>query len=582
MIVVHVTHEVVEKIGGIGAVIVGLVTSKAYQKAVSRTILVGPLLETNRPVNRRLGEGGKIIYSSLDEIYTSPWRERFMPVERTYDVGIIYGTRQVQEPCNDKTVEVEALVIDVFHANRNRLNLFKGELYKKFAIPSDAFESIWEYEEYVRLAVPAVEALGALGCFDDGEQVAVLAHEYMGMPTALKAVLDGKPNTRTVFYAHEVASVRPIIEKTPGHDTTFYNVLRAAMEEGRTLEQVFPEVFTSYKHPLVKAARYCDHVFAVGDYIEEELRFLDPHFRTMDIDLVYNGVPTSAVTMESKTASMEQMRTYAANLFGSRPTWVFTHVCRPVLSKGIWRDLGVLHSLDAMLASRGESAVYFMLGTLGGQRRPQDVRHMERVYGWPVTHERGYPDLCGGEETLGDMFDNFNRNHHAVRVVLVNQWDWNRRLCGDRMPENMTFADIRRGTDVELGLSVYEPFGISQLEPMSCGAMCVVSNVCGCAGFARRASGGKDVDNFIVADYLKVAEGLTVEQLLHLPASERDRIESQENQRLAELIFQRLPRDSAAIRRGIEAGSALAANMSWEHVVRDYFLPSLARATARR
>ncbi len=582
MNVVHVTHEVVEKIGGIGAVIAGLVTSKAYQKTVSRTILVGPLLDTSRPVNRRLGEGGKILYSSLDAVYPSPWRERFMPIERTYDVGIIYGKRRIQEPCDGKAVEVEVLVIDVFHANRNRLNLFKAELYKKFAIPSDLFESIWEYEEYVRLAVPAVEALGALGCFEDGQPAAVLAHEYMGMPTALKVVLDGKPNTRTVFYAHEVASIRPIVEETPGHDTTFYNVLRAGVNEGRTLEQVFPQVFSSYKHPLVKAARYCDHVFAVGDYIEEELRFLDPHFRTMDIDLVYNGVPSPPVTLESKTVSMERMRSYAANLFGSRPTWVFTHVCRPVLSKGIWRDLGVLHYLDAPLAERGDSAVYFMLGTMAGQRRPQDVRHMERVYGWPVAHERGYPDLCGGEEVLGDMFDNFNRNHQAVRAVLVNQWDWSRRFCGERMPEEMTFADVRRGTDVEFGLSVYEPFGISQLEPLSCGAVCVVSNVCGCAGFARRAAGDQEVDNVIVADYLKVPEALSVEQLQLLPASERDRIESQENQRVAELLLQRLPREAETIRQRIEAGSTLAGKMSWEHVVRDYFLPSLARATARR
>jgi hypothetical protein len=496
-------------------------------------------------------------------------------------VNVIYGKRWVQEPCDGKKVEVEVLVIDVFHANRNRLNLFKAELFKKFAIPSDLFESIWEYEEYVRLAVPAVEALGALGCFDEGEQVAVLAHEYMGMPTALKVVLDGKPNTGTVFYAHEVASVRPIIEKTAGHDTMFYNVLRAATEEGRTLEQVFPQVFDSYKHPLVKAARYCDHVFAVGDFIEQELRFLDPHFRTMDIDLVYNGVPISVVTPDTRNASMERMRTYSVNLFGSRPTWIFTHVCRPVLSKGIWRDLGVLHHLDASLAQREESAVYFMLGTMAGQRRPQDIRHMERVYGWPAAHERGYPDLCGGEEVLGTMFDNFNRNHHAVRAVLVNQWDWNRRFCGDRMPEDMAFADMRRGTDVEFGLSVYEPFGISQLEPLSCGALCVVSNVCGCTGFARRAASGQDVENIIVGDYLKVRGPLTVEQLQNLPTSERDRIESEENQRLAVAILQRLPRDGETIRRRIEAGHALASAMSWEHVVRDYFLPSLARATAR-
>ena len=49
MIVVHVTHEAVEKIGGIGAVIAGLMTADAYQEKVSRTILLGPLLSTDRP-----------------------------------------------------------------------------------------------------------------------------------------------------------------------------------------------------------------------------------------------------------------------------------------------------------------------------------------------------------------------------------------------------------------------------------------------------------------------------------------------------------------------------------------------------
>ena len=372
MNVVHVTHEVVEKIGGIGAVIAGLVTSEAYQKTVSRTILVGPLLDTSRPVNRRLGEGGQILYSSLDAVYPSPWRERFMPIERTYDVGIIYGKRRIQEPCNGKTVEVEVLVIDVFHANRNRLNLFKAELYKKFAIPSDLFESIWEYEEYVRLAVPAVEALGRWAASTNGEQVAVLAHEYMGMPTALKVVLDGKPNTRTVFYAHEVASVRPIVEKTPGHDTMFYNVLRAAMKEGRTLEQVFPQVFTNYKHPLVKAARYCDHVFAVGDYIEQELRFLDPHFRTMDIDLVYNGVPTSAVTLDDKRASMARMRTYAANLFGAS-AHVGVHARLPAGAEQghLARPGRAAPPGRRCWPSAARPAVYFMLGTLAGHAAPR-------------------------------------------------------------------------------------------------------------------------------------------------------------------------------------------------------------------
>ena len=303
MIVVHVTHEAVEKIGGIGAVISGLATANAYAKTVSRTILLGPLLATDRPVNLRLGEGGHVIYSSLDAIYTPPWREKFLPIERTYDVGIIYGTRKIADGYSGRVVDGEVLLIDVFHANQARLNLFKGELFHKFNVPSQDFEKIWEYEEYVRLAEPGFEALKVIDCDDAKSQVVILSHEYMGMPLALKAVLDGSANTRTVFYAHEVASIRPIVEKQPGHDTMFYNVLSDAAKENRVIEEVFPSVFENYKHPLVKAARYLDCVFAVGDSIQSELQFLDRHFQTMEIDLVYNGVPALPITLQQKQAS---------------------------------------------------------------------------------------------------------------------------------------------------------------------------------------------------------------------------------------------------------------------------------------
>ena len=40
--VVHVTHEAIQKIGGIGAVLHGLLTSKVYLTQATRNILVGP------------------------------------------------------------------------------------------------------------------------------------------------------------------------------------------------------------------------------------------------------------------------------------------------------------------------------------------------------------------------------------------------------------------------------------------------------------------------------------------------------------------------------------------------------------
>ena len=72
------------------------------------------------------------------------------------------------------------------------------------------------------------------------------------------------------------------------------------------------------------------------------------------------------------------------------------------------------------------------------------------------------------------------------------------------MPADMEFMDIRKGSDVEFGQSIYEPFGIAQVEPISFGGICVFSNVCGCAGFVEKAAGGQPTPNVIVADYTEL------------------------------------------------------------------------------
>jgi len=578
MIAVHVTHEAVEKMGGIGAVMAGLITSEAYQQAFSRTILVGPLLATDRRAEERLGPGGKILYSSLDAIDTGGWAVKFKPIEQTYQVGIIYGLRRIADGDSQAPVEVEVLLVDVFRFNRDRLNLFKAELFTKFGVPSDRFEHIWEFEQYVRLGEPGCEALHVIGCHDrPGRSVIVFSHEYMGMPMALKAVLRDRDNVRTVFYAHEVASVRRIVETHVGHDLMFYNLLEEGERTGRSLEEFFPEVRDFFKHPLVKAARHCAAVFAVGDMVGREMRLLDPACRAMPVEMVYNGVPAGQQTLEERRRHRAGMIEYAANLFGFEADYILTHVARPVLSKGIWRDLRLLHELDGLLVKAGRSAVYFMLGTLAGQRRTKDVLQMERIYGWPVHHHLGYPDLCNGEETVGELFEDFNRHHKAIRVVLVNQFGWERRRCGLRMPAGMSFADIRQGTDVEFGLSVYEPFGISQLEPLSYGAICVVSNVCGCVGFARRCAGGKLPPNVLEGDFTKLPGRLKAADPIRVTLAHRDRVEAAEGKRLAKELFARLPKDEAEMARLLESGWELARQMDWERVVREYFLPAVHR-----
>jgi hypothetical protein len=179
------------------------------------------------------------------------------------------------------------------------------------------------------------------------------------------------------------------------------------------------------------------------------------------------------------------------------------------------------------------------------------------------------------------LLEPFHWGRQATRVVLVNQFGWERSRCGRRMPEAMRFSDLRAGSDLEFGQSVYEPFGIAQVEPLSAGALCVVSNVCGCVGFVRRAAGGRPCPNLIVANYTQLPDGWNLWSAwdaLRVDQPIRDGIEARNSWFVAQQIADRLPRSPDDRRRLLAEGQRVAAEMSWDAVVEDYLLPALARA----
>jgi hypothetical protein len=580
--VVHVTHEAIQKIGGIGAVLHGLLTSRVYLDQVQRNILVGPFWPQDVSGDQRLGPQGEVLYSSLDQLYRSPLAARFREIEQKYDVGIVYGRRRFTDKETGVTSTPEVLLIDVSRYDQNELGKFKFQLWEKFGIESARYEHIWDYEQYLRIAQPAIAALHALGATSSvSEPCVILSHEYMGMPTALGAIMENdRSSFRTIFYAHEVATMRRIVEGHPGHDTMFYNVMRAAMAQGHYVEDVFGEQHSYYKHALVKAAKYCDNIFAVGDYVLKEIRFLGEDFVHVDSQLAYNGVPCWKISVDDKMRSRQKLRTYCRNLLKYEPDYVFTHVTRLVPSKGLWRDLRVLEHLETHLRARNESAVLFTLSTEVPARRGDDIRRMEQNYHWPVVHREGLPDLSGGEAAYYQGVQEFNAQSRNIKVVFINQFGFERSLCGQRMPADMEFMDIRKGSDAEFGQSIYEPFGIAQVEPISFGGICVFSNVCGCAGFVDRANGGKPTPNVIVADYTDLSEkSLRPEQLMSIGQPQRDKIEHEVAERVAQQLIERLPRTPQEFEQFIERGYALAQKMSWDVVARDYVLPGINRAT---
>jgi hypothetical protein len=578
--VVHVTHEAIEKIGGIGAVLHGLLTSKVYLEQATRNILVGPFWPSDQSGEQRLGPAGEVLYSSLDQLYRSPLEPRFREIEQTYDVGVVYGRRRFVDKETGVVSTPEVLLIDVSRYDAGKLGEFKFQLWEKFGIESGRFEHIWDFEQYTRLAQPAVAALHALGATTGGEPCTILSHEYMGMPTCLAAILEGdRGNFRTIFHAHECATVRRIVEGSPGHDTMFYNTMQTAMSQGRFVDDVFGDQSGFYKHALIKAARFCDGIFAVGDYTLKEIRFLGPDFVHVDAQIAYNGVPCWKIDAAEKLTSRNKLRHYCKTLLKFEPDFVFTHVTRLVPSKGLWRDLRVLEHVEELLRQRNETAVLFTLSTEVPVRRGDDIRRLEKQHRWPVAHREGLPDLSGGEAAYYQGVQEFNACARNVKVVFVNQFGWDRARCGDRMSADMEFMDIRKGSDVEFGQSIYEPFGIAQVEPISFGGICVYTNVCGCAGFVEHAAGGA-TPNVIVADYTELPDkGLRLEQLMNIGQGERDRQEDAVARKVAGELVTRLPRTPEEFVEYIDRGYALAQKMSWDVVARDYILPGIDRAT---
>lgn len=593
-LVVHATHEAGLKVGGIGAVLDGLLSSEGYNKNVKRSILVGPFnlddpIEMERltaPRNRF-----SVRYSSLGgkREVKRELAEALDDIALYYHVHILYGTRAFGD------VEHEVLLVDARNVTINDVNAYKHYLWEHFGIQSDRYEGQPEFDTFVAAAEPSFAALQAVvgtgplvrppvtRSLEPGLNV-LIAHEWLGVPLLFSAVRRQPEAYQTVFYAHEVATIRPLIEEHPGHDTRFYNVMRVARASGLYLEDVFGDQSDFFKHALIRAgAITADGVFAVGDLVVDELRFLDHAVAGREIDLVYNGVPSWKITLEEKRASKKLLQQYCQNLLGYEPTWVFSHVTRLIPSKALWRDIRVLEHLDRALADRGEMAVLYTLSSvIPAGRRAEDILRWESEYGWPVNHRTGNGDLVATEIDYYRAIEAFNHEARACRVVLLNQFGFSRDQLGTRVPPGTEFMDLRKGTDLEFGQSIYEPFGIAQLEPLSFGALCVISNACGSVGFLQR-SAGLSLPNVVVADYLTLPAALAYYDLGALVAigqPQRDIVEAQAAAEVTQKVLERLPHDAANAERLLVEGYDLSQRMSWEVVAREYLLPALRRLAA--
>src|SRR3954467_5731347 len=119
--VVHVTHEAIHKVGGIGAVLHGVLPRRTYLGGVQRNILVGPFWPTDEGGESRLGPDGEVLYSSLASLYRSPLAPRFRELAPPFNGGIVYGRRKFIEKGTGVVSTPEVILIDVSRSDAKRL-----------------------------------------------------------------------------------------------------------------------------------------------------------------------------------------------------------------------------------------------------------------------------------------------------------------------------------------------------------------------------------------------------------------------------------------------------------------------------
>ncbi len=571
-IAVHITHESVRKIGGIGAVLSGVCNLQKYNDFYKRTVFYGPAIDSPTDTLGHVGRSGRVLFSSHDNYDARDYTAILAEIIKKYNIDVIYGRRELVSEFNiTKHTTVDVINIGISKMNEQEVTKFKYTLWSNFGIESDQYKDDWDYEQYLRIAIPFLEILEKL--YDSKAEYYLFAHEYMGVASVLSALMSGKRH-RTVFVAHEVATARSLVEKHTGHDISFYNIL-AKTGGYKSLEDVFGNHAHSSRNELVKRTVKFDHIFAVGDHVKEEYLFLVPETPADKVDVVYNAASAGKISFEQKLQSRERIKEYTETLFNFRPDVIFTHVTRLIVSKGLWRDIAVLYYLDEIFDEHKLKGIYILLSTLMTIRRaPEEILSMEAEYGWPVLHREGWPDLIGAEKEIYNYLQLFNARSKAIKGLFINQFGFGRTSCGKRVPQQTGLEDLRMASDAEFGFSVYEPFGIAQIETIPFGGTSILSSSCGAARFLKENFKDAAVKPFYILDFIATGKRLSCNCLRNLTIQQRNDMENKLLSKHAERIFNFLPLTDNRRKRYFLNAQKYASKISWEASAQSYVLDS--------
>ena len=206
---------------------------------------------------------------------------------------------------------------------------------------------------------------------------------------------------------------------------------------------------------------------------------------------------------------------------------------------------------------------------------------MEQNYQWPVVHREGLPDLSSGEAAYYQGVQEFNAQSRNIKVVFINQFGFERKLCGNRMPADMEFMDIRKGSRrrvraEHLRAVRHRAGGADQLRrDLRLQRMLRLRRI---RQQGHRRHSPRRMSSSPTTPTCRT-KACVPSSCWRSASHSATRSSTRWPTKVAGELIDRLPRTPHEFEQFIDRGYDLAEQMSWDVVARDYVVPGIERAT---
>ena len=542
--------EAARILGGHSTVLSNIVSDTAFRSAVSRTLLIGPLsmpidclgydpyedafsiaASLNSDIIYRTGCSQQAFQRDLD----NPLFKAFRKIESLHDVDVVY-----LRDCRVDSHVVERLLID-FKDNVSlrkihspSLSDFLDQLREAFDLPLDCGRvhslrtstpedsltrhkalkdlvdsdpSQYHHQDNdslygLLLAQPAAECLFAL--LEPEESCSLIVQEPNSIPTAYAIHLLRKTypprKLKTIYFVDEIrpianlvdgcvipqgrfnaisafhfeAPIGAIIEKTKDQDS------RVPLQHLLDLDPL-RHIHNHHNMRILQHSWKMDGALTVSDKVRDEVRFLDRGFVDKEINLFQPGVQTISCSAADKERCRQLLLSYAHVVWGFQVepsnTLIALRITRAVCTKGLHRDLDLMYKCASFLDQKNKHILFLI------------------VTSWSLTDQGSLPFISSVVKRASVL----NEEIPNLHIHVINQYSWPKHPELGARPTGMSRNDLLRAADLSVALSTYDSYNISCLEPLSCGAIGVISTGCGAAKRISRLTGGEDT--FVIADF---------------------------------------------------------------------------------